>query len=86
MNINISAIQNDNVNIKDWICSWFLNSNNAGTYEDEDHKQAYTLRLMTTAWWIWKERRSHVFDNQPLNQSQQSVPSRNCHYSKKGYK
>lgn len=63
MNINVSALIIQNIEAVEWITSWFQDSANSSLVE----YNTWIYTLMVTAWFIWKNRCSKVFQNKNQN-------------------
>ncbi|XP_026419782.1 uncharacterized protein LOC113315739 [Papaver somniferum] len=63
MNVNIATVESQNIDVSDWISSWFHQSSDCHKHEWNN----WVITLMTTAWFIWKNRCSKVFENKNQN-------------------
>ncbi|XP_026451517.1 uncharacterized protein LOC113351800 [Papaver somniferum] len=62
MNVNVSGMQSQHIEIISWISSWFTS-----TQTDFEENQLWISRLMCTSWHIWKNRCAKVFNTNVLN-------------------
>ncbi|XP_026410258.1 uncharacterized protein LOC113305441 [Papaver somniferum] len=63
MHVNVSVLQTQHIQVKDWILSWFQQHSTVTTQEFSN----WIAMAMITAWFLWKNRCLKEFDNK--NQS-----------------
>ncbi|XP_026443767.1 uncharacterized protein LOC113343883 [Papaver somniferum] len=62
MNVNVSSLQDQHIQVKEWILSWF--SQTTGSAQVSNN---WTATIMITAWFVWKNRCLKEFENKNQN-------------------